>query len=178
MRASALATTALGLALLLSAGCASTAPHQATDTSPDQVLFDAPQDDPMQLAHAPVRLGVEAAPKVKRGPRVTAQVLDPARLKRVPKLRERRITLDVHRAPLRDVLALIARQGGVNIVVDDDVRGELTLSVRGTRLSDVLVMALESGDLAFEQRDTIIRVMPRARMVEQLDREAARLASR
>lgn len=178
MRTSTL--TAALAALLLSAGCASTAPQQAAHPSPDQVLFEAPQDDPMRLASAPVRedpmwwlcgAGNEQEHTI-------TQVLDPARLKRVPKLRERRITLDVHRAPLRDVLALIARQGGVNIVVDDDVRGELTLSVRHTRLSDVLVMALESGDLAFEQRDTIIRVMPRARMVEQLDREAARLASR
>lgn len=65
-------------------------------------------------------------------------------------LPKRRISLELVRADIREVLRLLALESGVNIVYGDDVRGQITASLREAPLDDVFVAVLRSSGLDYE----------------------------
>ncbi len=81
----------------------------------------------------------------------------------------KRVDIELRGADIQNVLRLLAREGGVNIVSGDDVKGSVTLKLKNVLLSDAFVVVLKSLKLGYEQDGEILRVSPAA----QFEAEAA-----
>jgi len=92
-------------------------------------------------------------------------------LARPPK-EARRISLDVTKANVHDVLRLLADVGRMNLVVADEVQGTVTLTLRNVPWTQALDMVLRARGLGMEQRGNILRVAP----LKTLQEEAETLA--
>lgn len=66
-------------------------------------------------------------------------------------------------ADLHDVLRLVADVGRVNLVVADDVRGTITLRLRGVPWDQALDVVARAKGLAVERDGAILFVGPAAR---------------
>jgi type IV pilus assembly protein PilQ len=84
----------------------------------------------------------------------------------------KRISIDVVRADIHDVLRLLAEKGGLNVVVADEVQGKVTLRLRDVPWRQALDTVLASHGLGQELRGNVLRVAP----MKQLAEEAAALA--
>ena len=69
-----------------------------------------------------------------------------------------RISLDVKDADVRDVLRSFGELAGVNIAIDPEVRGSVTVRLTDVRWEDALEVILRSNGLAVEGDPRILRV--------------------
>ena len=69
-----------------------------------------------------------------------------------------RISLDVKDADIRDVLRSFGELAGVNIAIDPEVRGSVTVRLTDVRWEDALEVILRSNGLAVEGDPRILRV--------------------
>ncbi|HZI16058.1 MAG TPA: secretin and TonB N-terminal domain-containing protein [Myxococcus sp.] len=90
----------------------------------------------------------------------------PASLAAAPK-EGRRITLDVVRADLHNVLRMLADVGRLNLVVDDGVQGTVTLKLRDVPWRQALDTVLASKGLAGELQGSVLRVAPLKKLQEE-----------
>ena len=65
------------------------------------------------------------------------------------------INVDVQDVPVRVVVEGLARSGGINLVVDDTVQGNLTMHLRGVTLDEALQVIADSQDLLYERQGAI-----------------------
>lgn len=90
-----------------------------------------------------------------------------------PAFAEKRITLEVQKADITSVLRVFAELMHVNLVVTDDVQGEVTLSLRNVRVSDAFATVLQAKGLAYEKDGkNIYRVAPLAVLAHEADARA------
>lgn len=92
----------------------------------------------------------------------------PATLAAPPK-EGKRITLDIVHADLHNVLRMLADMGRLNLVVDDEVQGTVTLKLRDVPWKQALDTVLASKGLGCEQQGSVLRVAP----LRKLQQEAA-----
>lgn len=86
---------------------------------------------------------------------------------------KKRISIDVYKADLHNVVRLFADVSGKNFVIPDDIQAEVTLKLTNVAWDDALAVVLKLEGLGMEERGNIIRIAPQA----ELDAErAARLA--
>src|SRR5687767_7932460 len=78
-----------------------------------------------------------------------------------------RITLDVVKADLHNVLRMLADKGRLNLVVDDEVQGTVTLRLRNVPWKQALDTVLASHGLGRELRGNILRVAPLKKLQEE-----------
>lgn len=69
-----------------------------------------------------------------------------------------RISLDVKDADIRDVLRSFGELAGVNVAIDPEVRGSVTVRLTDVRWEDALDVILRSNGLAVEGDVRILRV--------------------
>jgi type II secretory pathway component HofQ len=81
----------------------------------------------------------------------------------------KRISLDVTRASLHDVLRMLADVGRKNLVVSEDVKGTVTLTLRNVPWTEALDVVLASHGLGMEQRGNILRVAPLKTLQEEAE---------
>ena len=87
--------------------------------------------------------------------------------------RHRRISLDFQDANIKAVLRLLAEEGGVTIVSGDDVKGNVTLSMKKVPWDLALDSILDAQGLIKKQKDDVITVMTVERAKkDQADRKA------
>lgn len=67
--------------------------------------------------------------------------------------------LELKDMEINDVLKLISKKSGINIVAGRDVKGKVTIYLKGVGVREALRIILESNDLAYVEEDTIIKVM-------------------
>ncbi len=89
-----------------------------------------------------------------------------------PPKEAKRISLDVTRANIHDVLRMLADVGRMNLVVADEVQGTVTLKLRNVPWTEALDVVLASRGLGMEKRGNILRVAP----LKVLQEEAEALA--
>lgn len=89
-------------------------------------------------------------------------VSDPTQVSSVPGMSRKRITIDLREADIQNVLRLLAREGGVNIVAGEGVGGNVTVRLRSVPLDEVFLTVLQSRSLGFEKRGNVIRVAPQS----------------
>lgn len=68
--------------------------------------------------------------------------------------------LELKDMDIGDVLKLISKRSGLNIVAGNNVQGKVTIYLKDVEVREALRIILQSYDLAFEERGGIIRVMP------------------
>jgi type IV pilus assembly protein PilQ len=104
-------------------------------------------------------------------------VPDPTQVSSVPGMSRKRMTIDLREADIQNVLRLLAKEGGVNIVSGAGVSGTVTLRLRSVPLDEVFLTVLQSRGLGFEKRGNVIRVAPqdtlRKEEQERADQRAA-----
>ena len=112
----------------------------------------------------------------RRYPRV---VVDPTQVSRVPGMRRVRMTIDLREVDIQNVLRMIAKEGGVNIVVGEGVSGNVTMRLKRVPVDEVFLTVLQARGLGFEKRGNVIRVAPQDKLrAEQKVRSEARAAAR
>lgn len=81
----------------------------------------------------------------------------------------KRISIDVVRADIHDVLRLLAEKGGLNVVVADDVQGKVTLRLRDVPWRQALDTVLASRGLGHELKGNVMRVAPMKQLTEEAE---------
>jgi type II secretory pathway component HofQ len=84
----------------------------------------------------------------------------------------KRISLDVVKAPVGDVLRMLADVGRLNLVLSDDVGGSVTLTLRDVPWPQVLDTVLAARGLGKEVRGNILRVAPLKVLQEEAEAHA------
>lgn len=77
------------------------------------------------------------------------------------------INLEVRETNVRDVFTLIAEQSGANIVVSDDVKGNVTIKLRQIPWDQALSIIMKSKNLGYVKQGNVLRIAP----VDQLQKE-------
>ena len=67
--------------------------------------------------------------------------------------------LELKDMDIADVLKLISKKTGLNIVAGSDIKGKITIYLKNVNVRDVLRIILESNDMAYLEEGGIIRVM-------------------
>ncbi|MFA5059220.1 MAG: secretin N-terminal domain-containing protein [Candidatus Omnitrophota bacterium] len=68
--------------------------------------------------------------------------------------------LELKDMDIADVLKLVSKKSGLNIVAGQNVRGKITIYLKDVDVRDALRIILESNDLAYIEDGGIVRVMP------------------
>ncbi|WNG22580.1 pilus assembly protein PilQ [Cystobacter fuscus] len=89
--------------------------------------------------------------------------------------RTRRVSLDVVRAPVEEVLRGLAELGGLNLVLSEEVGGTVTLTLRDVPWTQAFQGVLVSQGLGMERQGNILRVAP-LRVLQEEAETRARLA--
>ncbi|MCP3137101.1 secretin and TonB N-terminal domain-containing protein [Pyxidicoccus xibeiensis] len=84
-----------------------------------------------------------------------------------PKSEGPRVTLDIVKADLHDVLRMLADMRHLNLVVDEDVQGTVTLKLRNVPWRQALETVLASHGLGREQQGEVMRVAPLRKLQEE-----------
>lgn len=88
-----------------------------------------------------------------------------------PQMTRKRITIDLRNADIQNVLRLIADEGNINIVANEDVTGSITLRLRSVPLDEALAVILRSQNLGWAQDGNIIRVAPASVFQDEYERQ-------
>ena len=82
------------------------------------------------------------------------------------------ISLDLMDADLRNVLRLLSDLAAINIVIEPDVSGKVTLKVEQVPWDQVLDMVLSMNDLGKEQLGNVIRIAKQAKLRQEWTQQA------
>jgi type IV pilus assembly protein PilQ len=86
----------------------------------------------------------------------------------------RRIDLDFKGADIHNILRLLADVGQVNVIVADDVRGDVTIKMRDVPWDQALDVVLRSKGLGSVREGNLLRVAPLPQLEKELEAEIAR----
>jgi type IV pilus assembly protein PilQ len=89
-----------------------------------------------------------------------------------PRAETKRISIDVVRADIHDVLRMLADLGKVNVVVSEDVQGKVTLKLRDVPWNQVLDTVLSTHGLGQERTGNVLRVAPLKKLAEEAEARA------
>ena len=124
-------------------------PVQNTAAIPNAVAGNLPAELPQQASEA------------SSGPSAVIEAAQPAAQPAEP-LGAEDIMIDVLELKdmdIADVLKLISKKTGLNIVAGSDIKGKITIYLKNVNVRDVLRIILESNDMAYLEEGGIIRVM-------------------
>ncbi len=82
------------------------------------------------------------------------------------------ISLDLMDTDLRNVLRLLSDLAGINIVIEPDVTGKVTLKVEQVPWDQVLDMVLAMNDLGKEQVGNVIRIAKQSKLRQEYIQQA------
>lgn len=85
-----------------------------------------------------------------------------------------RLDLDYKDAPIHDLLRILADTGRVNIVVPDEIKASVTVSMKQVPWDKALEVILESKDLWYRREGNLYRIAPRKKLDAEDEAEAAR----
>lgn len=102
-------------------------------------------------------------------------IIDPSKVTRVRGMSNKRLTIDLRNSDIHNVLRMISKETGINIIAGDDVKGTVTMSLRQVTFDQVFLTILQSKALGYEMRGNVIRVAPQKTLIEE---ETARQTAR
>src|SRR6266498_1474195 len=155
--------------------------HQATlFDSPTRIVIDLSRQDPPG-PDAPKSDEAGANPGKPGAPKAVAQAAPPSGAPaaparppqpQTPSEGGKLITIDFKDADVINVIRLLGTEGGRNIVVGEDVKGKVSVSLRNVTWEQALETILEARGLQKIEKDGIIRIVS----CEQLAKEREALA--
>ncbi len=77
----------------------------------------------------------------------------------LPGTAQDRISLELKGVDVLDVLKVLAKKSGLNIVAGKNVRGQVTLFLQDVNVRDALDIILETAELAYEEKEGILKVI-------------------
>lgn len=86
----------------------------------------------------------------------------------------RKLSLDFKDVSVRDVLNILGNEGNINIIANDNVQGQMTLTVRDIPWDEALDLVLNMQDLDMRKTGNVINIAPRG---EFLERDKAQLTA-
>jgi type IV pilus assembly protein PilQ len=135
--------------------------HVPAAEAPRPLMAQAPVPAPAEPSQ-PVSEATKAPAPIAPRPIQVAQTARPATGPRPP------VTLEFKDADIVSLLRVLAAEGGRNIVIGEDVKGKMSISLRNVPWELALQTILESRGLERVERDGILRIATR----EQLTKEA------
>ncbi len=81
------------------------------------------------------------------------------------------ISIEVQNTDVRTVLNLIAEEAGINMVLDDEVGGNVTLKLREVPWDQALVLVMKSKALAFRREGIVLRIAPEEKLRGEEEKE-------
>ena len=96
-------------------------------------------------------------------------IMNPYPYKKRKKYRGKRINLTIKDAEIQDVLSFLAREGGVNIVATDDVKGSVSFHLENIPWDLALDMILKAKGLDYIKESGVYRVAPLETLQKEYD---------
>ena len=131
------------------------------DTSEPKAQVKSPVAKPApqaRVAQAPPRPATPApAPAAPAEP--AAPAAPPAPVMPAPPEGQRLISLDFKDADVVNLLRILAAESGRNIVIGDDVKGKMSISLRNVAWELALDTIMEARGLVKSERDNVIRIV-------------------
>lgn len=97
----------------------------------------------------------EKPPEVPSKPAISPPRERPARVKV-----ENLISLDVQDVDLRDLLRALAKQAGINVILDDSIQGKVSVILKDITPSEAIKRVLASAGYSFKEGEGYIRPAP------------------
>jgi type IV pilus assembly protein PilQ len=79
----------------------------------------------------------------------------------------REISIEVRDADIRDVLALIASESGINMVISEEVTGKLSLKLRRVPWDQALITVMRARNLGYIRQGSVIRISSLANLQQE-----------
>ena len=80
------------------------------------------------------------------------------------------ITIEIHDAPIRDVIDLIAKQAGANVVIGTEVKGTVSVRFNGVPWQDALDVTIKTlGYTMVVEKHGVLRVVSPEKLQDQLE---------
>ena len=108
--------------------------------------------------------GAGAAPRRPRPTPTPSRGRTSIRAAHTPLAPGDRISLDLKDADIRDVIRTFAELAHINVVVDPDVRGSVTVRLHDVRWEDALDVILRSNGLGAVREDNLMQVAAPAKL--------------
>ncbi|OQW47187.1 MAG: hypothetical protein A4S09_15430 [Proteobacteria bacterium SG_bin7] len=90
----------------------------------------------------------------------------------------KKISLEVRGADVRDVLNFLAENSGLNMIVDDQVTGKVTMKLNKIPWDHALLLVLQSRRLGYLRQGNVLRIAPLASLREEAEEASTILESR
>jgi len=131
----------------------------------------------VRVAQAPSRpvtpAPVPAAPAEATTPAApTAPAVQPAPVMPAPPHGQRLISLDFKDADVVNLLRILAAESGRNIVIADDVKGKMSISLRNVPWELALDTIMEARGLVKTERDNVIRIVSAEQLAKEREAKA------
>ena len=79
----------------------------------------------------------------------------------------KKISMEVSDMDLKDVLAFVAAESGINLVMSDAISGKISLKLRQVPWDQALVMIMGTKDLGYVRQGNVIRIVPIKNLQEE-----------
>lgn len=87
----------------------------------------------------------------------------------------KRISIETSSMDIRDVFRFITEESGVNMVVTDDVKGNISLKLRQVPWDQALVVIMKARRLGYARQGNVLRIAPQEQLRQEED-DATKLA--
>ena len=134
----------------------------------------APADPATETAPAaPAAPAAQTPPPAQPAPVAPApQTPKPAPAVRAPAEGQRLISLDFKDADVVNLLRILAAESGRNIVIGDDVKGKMSISLRNVAWDLALDTIMEARALVKTERDNVIRIVTADQLAKEREAKA------
>jgi type IV pilus assembly protein PilQ len=149
---------------------------EAAEAKAVETPGEAPRPVMSTTAASPApKVRVVQAPKStpSTAPTVSAQVAPPpATVAQAPAESQRLISLDFKDADVVNLLRILAAESGRNIVIGDDVRGKMSISLRNVPWNVALDTVMEARGLVKTERENVIRIVSADQLTKEREAKA------
>jgi type IV pilus assembly protein PilQ len=155
-----------GLAIVIPTAAQAKAPADAPAPT-ETAVADVPKAPARNPARPPQPRVAQAPRPAPTTPAPAAPAAPPAPVMPAPAEGKRLISLDFKDADVVNLLRILAAESGRNIVIADDVKGKMSISLRNVPWDLALDTIMEARGLVKTERDNVIRIVS----AEQLAKE-------
>jgi type IV pilus assembly protein PilQ len=140
---------------------------------PEEIIAEVVEPATVSSLQADMASVEEAAPE-KVEAKADLQAADKGIIEPMSPSAGERVTLDFQNADLQYLLKYLGELKNYNVIVDQDVKGKVTLSLRDVPLDQAIEIILQTNALASVVDGNVIRFAPKSKLEKESDSELAR----
>jgi type II secretory pathway component HofQ len=162
-----------GLAIVIPTSPQAKAPATDKPAGEPKAQVKAPVAKPAQARVAQAPRPAAPAPPAPAAPVApVAPAAPPAPVMPAPANGQRLISLDFKDADVVNLLRILAAESGRNIVIGDDVKGKMSISLRNVPWELALDTIMEARGLVKTERDNVIRIVSADQLAKEREAKA------